>query len=236
MVQHVESTRGSRLLQESEDKIAELITPFGAALGDYFNRMNDTERKAFRDLRGNQGLAKRLRRAQDALRQLFPGFEPEGLDQFLEEERAQTNVRAKAALDRIERALQRVVVEELKREYDEQWWTLGVPKKVRKKAGDLYEEDDGRRGGREYYFDFIDYRDIAHHNWTMWEPLLGFGSASGKDKRTAWLAFVNDKRRVVAHASSGASVSLDDLATIEQYERSLAERFGGQDSRRAGEL
>jgi len=235
VVQHIESSQRRRLLQETEDDIVSLIMPFGAALGEYFNRMNDTERKAFRDLRGNQGLAKRLRRAQDALRQQFPDFEAEGLDQFLEEERAQTNVRAKAALDRIERTLQCVLVEELRREYDEQWWTLGVPKKVRKKVGDLYEEDDGRRGGREYYFDFIDYRDIAHHNWSMWEPLLGFGSAAGKDKRTAWLVFANDKRRIVAHASSGASVSLDDLAAIEQYERSLTERVGGQDARRASE-
>ncbi|HUP60440.1 MAG TPA: DGQHR domain-containing protein [Thermoanaerobaculia bacterium] len=228
---HIESQRRIRLLQESDERMVELIAPYGAALGEYFRRMNDTERKAFRDLRGNQGLAKRLRRAQEALRQVFPDFEPEGLDQFLDEERTQTNVRAKAALDRIERALQRGVVDELKREYDDQWWTLGIPKKVRKKAGDLYEEDDGRRGGREYYFDFIDYRDIAQHNWTLFESMLGLGSSAGKDKRTAWLVFVNDKRRIVSHASSGASVSVDDLATIEQYERWLSESVGGQDER-----
>lgn len=229
VLQHIESTAGIRLLQESTDKVTDLSAPYGVALGEYLRRMTETERKAFRDLRGNQGLAKRLRRAQEALRQAFPDFQPEGLDEFIEEERAQTNVRAKAALDRIELALQRVVIEELKREYDDQWWTLGIPKKVRKKAGDLFEEDDGRRGGREYYLDLIDYRDIAQNNWKLFEPILGFGSAPGKEKRTSWLVFVNDKRRVVSHASSGTSVSMDDLSTIEQYDRWLAERVGGQD-------
>jgi DGQHR domain-containing protein len=231
VIDHIESDGRSRVLQEPEERVIQRIAPYGAALGDYFRRMSDTERKAFRDLRGNQGLAKRLRRAQDALRQVFPGFEPEGLDSFLEAERAQTNVRAKAVLDRIERTLQRVVIDELKREYDDQWWTLGISLKVRKKASDLFEEDQGRRGGREYYFDLIDYRDITQSNWRLFEPILGFGSSPGKDKRTAWLAFVNEKRRVVSHASSGASVTTEDLSSIEEYDHWLAERVGGYDSR-----
>jgi len=74
--QHIEAESHIRLLQASDENVIELIAPYGAALGDYFHHMNDSERKAFRDLRGNQGLAKRLRRAQEAIRQVFPGFEP----------------------------------------------------------------------------------------------------------------------------------------------------------------
>jgi DNA sulfur modification protein DndB len=233
---YLETNGGTRLLQESDERLASLITPFGEALGDYFRRLTESERKAFRDLRGNQGLAKRIRRAQEALRLSFPAFSPAGLDDFLEYERAQTNVRAKAALDSIERILQRVVIDELKRECGESdWWTLGVPKKVRKKAGDLFEEDDGRRGGREYYFDLIDYRDITQANFALFDPILGYGTMAGKQKRTAWISFVNDQRRLVAHASTGATVSVEDLEMIEEYERWLSGRVDGQDERAASE-
>jgi DGQHR domain-containing protein len=225
---HLERDGATRLQQKTETQIAELISPFGEALGDYFFHLTDTERKAFRDLRGNQGLAKRLRRAQEALRRAIPAFDPEGLDEFIEAERTQTNVRAKAVTDRIERVLQRLVIDELSRECGEdQWWIVGVPTKVRQKASDLYEKDAGQRGGRECYFDLIDYRDIAQANWKLFEPILGYGTPAGKDKRTAWMSFVNDKRRVVAHASTGMTVSVEDLNILEEYERWLSERVDG---------
>jgi DNA sulfur modification protein DndB len=36
----------------------------------------------------------------------------------------------------------------------------GIPSKIRKKTNDKYEEDFGKRGGKEFYFDLIDYREI----------------------------------------------------------------------------
>jgi DGQHR domain-containing protein len=227
---HLEADGSLRLLQQNDERVASLTAPFGEALGEYFRRMTEPERKAFRDLRGNQGLATRLRRAQEALRLAFPGFDPPGLDDFLEGERTQANARARVALENIERMLQQVVVDELTRECgQEQWWTLGVPKGVRKKVSDRYEDDDRRRGGLEFYFDLIDYRDIAQFNWKLFEPILGYGTAAGKEKRTAWMAFVNDKRRIVSHATAGAIVSAEDLEALQQFEVWLRERVGGQD-------
>src|SRR6202040_2508092 len=40
---------------------------------------------------------------------------------------------------------------------DNEWWMIGVPKNVRKKVSERHEEDDNKRGGKEYYFDLIDY-------------------------------------------------------------------------------
>lgn len=223
--QHLERDDAMRLIELADPELLEAVEPYAKELGEYFGRLTNQERKAFRDLRGNQGIAKRLRHAQLALREVFPDFSPTGLDDFVRDERAQTNVRAKAIIDRIETALQKLVVDELVRECGvDEWWILGIPKKVRKKAVELFEEDDGRRGARERYFDLIDYREIAQAQWKVFEPLLAVGTGS-KEKRTSWLNFVNEQRRLVAHASSGTSVTIDDLTQLEEYERELTMRL-----------
>lgn len=96
-----------------------------------------------------------------------------------------------------------------------------MPKSVRLKVGARYEEEDGRRGGKECYFDLIDYRSIATSNWQLFEPLIAYGTGN-KEKRTAWMAFVNEQRKIVAHPSSAASVSLEDLNELQAYAEWLA--------------
>jgi DGQHR domain-containing protein len=230
ILQHLERDPAVRLIDLSNSQIVEAVAPYAEELGKYFGRLSNQERKAFRDLRGNQGIATRLRRAQLALRDVFPEFSPMGLDDFVEAEKAQTNVRAKAVVDRIETTLQKSVVDELVRDCGaDEWWVLGIPRKIRKKATDAFEEDDHRRGSPERYFDLIDYREIAQSQWKIFEPLLAFGSGS-KDKRTSWLVFVNEQRRLVAHASSGTSVTMENLMQLEEYERELMRRLAAEPS------
>jgi DNA sulfur modification protein DndB len=221
---------GVDLRPVSKEEIVQQLAEYGKVLGEYFGSLSEEGRKAFRDLRGIQGQTKRTRRCQQYIRDRFPTFNPAGLDQFISEEKAQTNIKAKEIIDRIETALQRVIVEELKRECgpgEGEWWTVGVPKQVRTKVSARFEDEDGRRGGREYYFDLIDYRAIAVENFGLFDPLLGYGTSKGKDKRFAWMAFVNEKRKIVAHPTSAVTISLEDLALLEEYDKWLATQLSG---------
>lgn len=173
-----------------------------------------------------------MRRCQQAIREQFPLFNPKDLDQFLQLEKAQTNAQAKKVIDHIESELQRIILDELRREFgpeDSQWWTLGVPKPVRLKVMERYEEEDGKRGGREYYFELMDYRKIALDNWGLFEPILAHGKTGNKEKRTSWMVFVNDKRRIVSHVSSGVTLPLEDLADLEHYQAWLSGRNKGSE-------
>jgi hypothetical protein len=196
-------------------------------LGSYFATFTEQDRKLFRDLRGVQGQTRRWRKCQEALRTAIPSFNPEGLDKYLAEEKAETNVRGKGVVESIEKMLQKVVVDELKREMPEgdDWWTLGVPKAVRLKVTAKYEEDDHQRGGYEYYFDLIDYQKIALGQWSLFQPILGYG-AGNKDKQVSWINFVNLKRNIVSHASSGKTLSVDELSQLENYARWLTQKIG----------
>ncbi|HEY3569407.1 MAG TPA: DGQHR domain-containing protein [Thermoanaerobaculia bacterium] len=221
--------KGLNLGELSNEELADQITVYAEALGQYFNSLSEDGRRGFRDLRGIQGQTKRTRRCQQFLREKFPDFSPSGLDQFIAEEKAQTNIRAKEIIDRIETSLQKFIVEELKREYgpnDAEWWTLGVPKSIRLRVTARYEEEDGKRGGKEYYFDLIDYRTISTEkdNWELFEPFLGYGKGS-KEKKTSWMAFVNEKRKIVSHPTSAVTISLEDLAMLEEYGTWLANQL-----------
>jgi hypothetical protein len=122
-------------------------------------------------------------------------------------------------IDRIERTLQKVVLEELRRECGEEetgWWMTGVPKTVRVKVSQRFEEDEGKRGGKENYFDLIDYAKIAVENWDLFEPILSYEKTGKKEARIHWMNVVNDKRNIVSHPSAAVTLTLDDLALLEE--------------------
>ena len=230
--QHYEAGKLIRL--DAEDLFGQ-IKKYGDAMGAYFARFTEQERKLFRDLRGVQGQTRRWRKCQEALRAAISTFNPEGLDKYLAEEKAETNVRGKSVVESIEKMLQKVVVDELRREMPEgeDWWTLGVPKVVRLRVTTKYEEDDHQRGGYEYYFDLIDYQKIALGQWPLFQGILGYGTGN-REKQVSWINYVNLKRNIVSHASSGKTLSADELNQLESYESWLIQKIGEMASGIAG--
>ena len=113
VLQHLES-HGKKLVHLDNDDLLELIRKYGEKLGAHLAGLSEENRKHFRDLRGTQGVTARTRRCQKAIRDQIPEFNPPGLEEFLELEKAQTNQRAKDIIDRIERTLQKVVLAELR--------------------------------------------------------------------------------------------------------------------------
>jgi DGQHR domain-containing protein len=224
--------KGAKLVQLDNDDLADVVRPYAVVLGDYFAGLTSGEREAFRRLRGVQGQTAATRHCQKALNTRFPDFQPDGLAKFLDEEKAQTNLRAKELVDQIERTLQRTVIEELKAQFgsdETQWWVLGVPKLVRKKISERFEEEDGKRGGKEHYFDLMDYRPIALDNWQIFEDILGKGKSGSKDKRTAWMVGVNEIRKIVSHVSSGVTVTIEQLCEIQDLAEWLDRQVGVRD-------
>ncbi len=223
--QHIE-TNGERLVELDDDDLSERVRQYAEVLGSYLGSLSEEERKYFREWRGIQGQTTRTRLCQQAIHQRIPDFKPPGLQDYMDTAKAQTNIKAKLIVDRIEAALQKVVVQELKGEFgldETQWWIQGVPRNVRLKVMERHEDDDGARGGREHYFDLINYRSIATSNWNLLGPIVGRGSATmSKDKRTSWIVELNDIRKVVSHSSAGRAVSIEQLAQLEEYESWLS--------------
>lgn len=230
---------GQKLVDMDNEELFECVRKYGEALAGYLGSLSENDRMYFRSLRGVQGQTTRTRLCQKAIRLQCPDFSPPGLDEFLNLEKAGTNKKAKEVLDRMEVTLQKLIIDQLRYAFgpdETQWWVKGVPKAVRIKARERQEEDDRRRGGMEYYLDLIDYRRIAVTNWGLFEPLLAYGKSGNKDARTAWLDFVNEQRNLVAHPSSGASVSFDDLGRLQEYDEWLSGQSKKDLSKSSGEV
>lgn len=134
---HLEA-QGKKLVRYDPDDLFELTKRYGLALANYLGSLSEEERVLFRDLRGIQGITARMRRCQKAIRDRYSDFNPEGLEKYLEQEKAQTNSRSKEIIDRIETTLQRVVLEELRRKFGDDesgGWIEGVPKTVKVEVG-----------------------------------------------------------------------------------------------------
>jgi DNA sulfur modification protein DndB len=127
--------------------------------------------------------------------------------------------------------MQKTILSELKEEFgedDSDWWMEGIPKQVRLEVTKRFEEDDGKRGEREKYFDFIHYRKIITENWDLLSELFAYGKKGvGKDKGTQWMEDLNQKRNCVAHSSSGISLSIEDLNQVQEYEEWLRRQLAG---------
>lgn len=225
VVQHLDS---KKLIHFDNEDLFDVLKEYAVALGAYLGAFSEQDRKLFRDLRGIQGQTRRTRNCQQAMRLAISNFNPPGLDQFIQQEKAQTNIKGKEIIDRIERMLQKVVLEELRRECGDEetgWWMTGVPKTVRVKVSERFEEDEGKRGLRENYFDLIDYAKIALQNWELFEPILAYEKTGKKETKIHWLNTVNEKRNIVSHPSAAITLTVEDLAALEKYEHWLAAKI-----------
>jgi len=217
--QYLETKVIKSISLDNED-LLEHLKPYAEALGDYLNSLSEEKRSEFRKFRAEQGINRRMMWCQKGIRDHIQEFNPPGLDKFLEEEKAQTNLSAETIIHEIERLLQNVVIEELKREFgasENRWWIEGIPKPIRTEATKKWEDNDRKRPGAWHHLDFIDYRKIIQNNWSIFERYFGYPAKGNKEKRTKWIVDVNEIRNVVSHVSSGESVSIEQLRQLEQY-------------------
>jgi hypothetical protein len=221
VLSHLGHDHGLKLVDLSDQELTELLEPYAKAISGYVASLSLPERLTFRGHRGVQGVTTRQRRMQQAIKAAFPTYNPQGLDEFLRNEKAETNKQARELLDEIELVLQSTIIEELKQQFgieEAGWWFKGVPSQVRKEVSARLEEDTGSRGGKEHYFNLIHYRTIITSNWDLFGGLLGYGKKnSSKDRGTEWIKELNEFRNAVMHVSSGVHIAVEHLDKIKEY-------------------
>ncbi len=204
---------------DDKDLVARL-DPYAKAIGAYFARMSAEKRRRFRALRGGQGQDTGTRECQAALNQEFERYQPDGLEEWQQRVKANTNDRARRIIDHIETAIQDRVLLMLREEFDldeEAWWYEGVPVNVRKKVRDRIEDAGG--GLEEENFDLLHYEVIMRQHWPLFRSVFAFGAGKniGKDRGTGWLREIAGWRNTVMHPSRRDYLGLDELAQLEHY-------------------
>ena len=217
--QHLASASDRHLVDFSADELIELVAPFGRAIGEYLGGFDEVERKAYRDFRGVQGYTVRRNMCEIELAGRFPAYRPPGLQEQVEQLKAGTRQQAFPIVDRIETRLHRTVIEGLKDAYsdaqDGWWWK--VPRGIRDKVDSRRNEDDGAKGGRENYFEILDFRRTILQNWELFSGVLAEGQGN-KDQKTHWIEDLNGIRTMVMHASKGVQISFAQLDRLKEID------------------
>ncbi len=102
-------------------------------------------------------------------------------------------------LNRIEVMLCQFVLDALRKEFGERWWTEGVPLPTRRACADRQEEE-GQELPKEAYLMLIDLRKIVESNWPIFQHRMQqLSEKSGKQRATAWIGELNELRKYWAH-------------------------------------
>lgn len=231
--QYLSISKRITLVDLSDQELVEAVTPYASEVGKHFASLSIGQMAQFRALRGVQGQTTGTRKVESAVRVSYPDFNPPGLNEFLEREKAQTTTRAFEVIRDIEKKLQQYIISELKSEFGEsesEWFFNGVPKSVRKKVDDRINEEGGKKGGRSENFDLIDYKEIIYDKWELFKPTFG-KSKSSKETSTKWIVEVNDIRKAVMHASKGVSLPIteEQLAILRQHHDWLLTQIESQE-------
>ena len=116
------------------------------------------------------------------------------------------------------------LLEELKLEYGEdvqEWWTNGVPRKIRSKCAQRAEEDDNRCNRWEY-LDLIDLKDIIESKWTLLSPYAeAIPRFPGKKQFLQLFVRVNSLRNIVMHPLKGKPLEPEDFELLRGFSESI---------------
>jgi DNA sulfur modification protein DndB len=193
----IETKKGCRIYEMSEADVRKMLQPYADALANGFGLMNKEALAEYRSPRGAQGQIERTRRLQVMIRERIPTFSPGGLDEWLKSHDKNTLALVRDCVDSVELSLKDHIVSTLKANFGnaENEWFFKIPKSIQKRINDEITDDDfaSPKGTK---FTLIDYRTIATDKWLLFSETLGEGNGNAsKEKRTAWMARVNEIRQ-----------------------------------------
>lgn len=218
----VEAREDVRLVESSVDAIVSEFHPYLEALINYFEKTPVNELIEKWDISGSSAalVTRHAKQLGVIIHTSLPYFHPEWLTEFLEEEKESKRTSCFEKISKIEKQLSEFVISRLKKEFGEDrntWIVEGLPKELRKSLTQRREEDNRQRDEEKYLF-LIEYRDICHHNWTIFQdtvPLNTTSDIGNRKEATKWIVKLNSIRNKVSH-HTGDEVSSDDVRFVEE--------------------
>lgn len=197
---------------------------------EYLQGVSPEDAQVFKRSYGSGGSKKLWRALQLAIRESRPDFDPPGLSEYLKDETRQFNNEAFAMIQALEEFLKEDVRNQLERAYEGDWLKRGVPRDVRRDAGQraLEKNIDAEPGAEVEEWDclyLVDYQKIMRFSNEQWKTLFekqytkpGEEHAKGGWKeRTSWLSRLNEIRKKTHHVGrrdAGSAVTENEFAFL----------------------
>ncbi|MBC8179892.1 DGQHR domain-containing protein [candidate division KSB1 bacterium] len=208
------------------DELAEKTIKYLDPITSFVRDLDYEGTKKLRGLFGSGATEKVQREFQNAIHQKFPEFNPEGLEQWIQESSGQFDSPAhELGHNHIEPMIDECIRNMLKREYgvkDDKWWIDGVPGPVQKKCSER-KIDERSTKPPHHFLTTMHYHSIIKSNWMLLGDCFtppGMGNA-GKDKKLTWLDKFNKIRIKYSHPQR-EHVTEQDLEFLKDLYRWLS--------------
>lgn len=177
----------------------------------FYQEIDEDTAKDLKSAYGTNGDRKYWRTLQKYIRDTYPDFNPEGLDDYLKSEEKIFNIKAFEYIREIETFFKEDFKARLIDEYgDKLWFKKGVPAKTGEEAARLmYQKNREIENENEEVTEWdciniIAYREIALKNWKLFEKAYTRQGeekiSGGKEAKTEWMAKVERLRNQNVHS------------------------------------
>ena len=210
------------------DDMFGLIQYYLKPLTDYINALTAEQRKDLRGYFGGGADTRFWRAYQKAVADARPDFQPEGLDEYWQNETKIYNEETQSMLREIESKIKDIISERLEDYYGESWLIKGLPKNIYTRAKNeadeaIYEHiaNDGEDIDIPVwnYISLVDCKQIVLNgkNWSLlFEDTFvrpeEVKLAGGKDPKTDWIIRLNTIRNKLQKESY--SVPVDEYSYV----------------------
>ncbi len=192
----------------------EYIKPYTEPTIEYFRVASQDNLKTFKDS-SKAGVTRSALQMMYFIHEKFPEFCPKDLHCYLDSIDKEGTIDARDKLDEIGQSLFEMTMTLLKEKHGENWWYDGIPKKIRDECLTRCDEDRGIKAKEQYIF-FINYYDIAAHDWELFQQHFSFSKDGGKDKQLRWIKDLNKIRQTTHHPEKWPALK-DQVATVLEY-------------------
>lgn len=198
-------------IQSMIDEVEYYLEP----LISYFNTIEDSQRKELKGFLGGGADNKFWRSFQKVISQSRPDFNPDGLNEYLENETKVYNLESRDYLNAIRECVKDKISSELMEYYGENWLIKGISKTIYKRAENAaseknYELMSNDEDGNFEIWDCITLADckeivVYSRNWSeIFEGVLTRPEDSGlstKEQKTEWISILSKEINKISKPS-----------------------------------
>jgi len=168
------------------------------------------------------------------VKQQFSDFEPEGMEEWQQEQSTEKIATADRKLKQLNVLVQKYIFDTFKEQYGaakEAYWHKGVlDKNIKTRAYEKsLDDDDEDRLALENYLDFIEYKKIVENkvHWFLFKSVFDIPDPGekGYSKNVRWMESVNELRRIPAHATESRHYKIQDFEYIDYIYNEFTQRL-----------
>lgn len=197
--------------RDTADNIFEKAKIYIEPVISFYKEIDDDTINSLKGAYGTGGDVKYWRTLQLAVKEKYPIFNPDGLDDYLKKEEKAYNTKAFEIIRDIETFFKEDVKEKLQESFGNNWFKKGVPPKIGEAATVLMYQKNKDIDNEEDEctewdcINIIAYREIALKNWqTIFEPYYTRPHekkiSGGKDAKTNWMVKLERLRNQNFHS------------------------------------